>query len=211
MAMLPAQPAPIAPPDMGAQQPAMPSQPDTTADAGGQTATPQEQDAYNRFVSQAHLLIYKPEMTQQYLAMIKDSQKPTADIGQFAANVAFRVYSAAKEAGEMIPGDVLLQGGAEIVEGLIELSDEAKITDIDDAQMEEAFYAAADAFRSLMEGSGNIDMAAVKEDMATFAAAEKSGQLDQMIGAVPPMDATPTTPDAPPGPAPVPQKPMGAM
>lgn len=187
--------------------------PDMTDDPNGEAVTPEEQGIYNRFVAQAQLLIYNEKMTAKYFDMLNSSETKNKDIGQFAANVAFRVYSAAKEAGEDIPGDVVLHGGAEIVESLIELAEEAKIVEIDEGQMEEIFYAASDFFRGLMEGSGSLDQAAIKEDMALFAQAEQSGQLEQMIGGVASEQAAPAAPAAPQAaPAvPMPPKPMGAM
>lgn len=205
-AMTPAQAAPAAAPvPAPGVDPAM----DPAAAPDDGAVTPEEQELYNNFVAQSQMLIYEPATTKGFVKLIKGNPDPITEIGKFAAMVAFRVMMAAKEAGQELDPEIVLQGGAEIVEALIEISDEAGGPPIEGEDVDAVFYAAADAYRELMEKGGMVDPAQAQADMQRFAEAEASGELAAMLGESQAAQGQPAP--AAPGPAPVPGKPMGQV
>jgi hypothetical protein len=172
--------------------PVAPQEMEQGMDDGG--VTPEEQEVYETFVSQAQLAIYTPETTASFLKVMKASSDPVSELGKFAANVAFRVVQAAQEQGVDIDDEIILQGGAEIVEVLVEVSEEGGGPNFEPDQVDGAFYAAADEYRSLMEGAGQVDTEGAKANMQDFAAAEQSGELEQMLQGAGPAGAQPGPP-----------------
>jgi hypothetical protein len=172
--------------------PVAPQEMEQGMDDGG--VTPEEQEVYETFVSQAQLAIYTPETTTAFLKVMKASSDPVSELGKFAANVAFRVVQAAQEQGVDIDDEIILQGGAEIVEVLVEVSEEGGGPNFEPDQVDGAFYAAADEYRSLMEGAGQVDTEGAKANMQDFAAAEQSGELEQMLQGAGPAGAQPGPP-----------------
>lgn len=162
--------------------------------------TPEEQELYNTFVAQSQMLIYEPETATAFIKLIKGNEAPIPEIGKFAAQVAYRVMMAAKEAGQEIDPEIILQGGAEIVEALIEINDEAGGPPIEGEDVNAVFYAAADAYRELMETGGQIDPAQAQADAQRLAEAEASGELAEYLPAVEPAESPATA--APPVAAP---------
>lgn len=172
------QPAAQAPAPAAAAPVTDPNQPPVEAGAEG-GVTPEEQEVYNNFVAQSQMLIYDENTMRSFLKLVKGTKDPVAEMGKFAAQVAFRVMMAAKEAGQELDPEIILQGGAEIVEALVEVNDEGGGPDVKD--IDAVFYAAADAYREMMEKGGMIDPAQAQADMQRFAEAEASGELAAMV------------------------------
>jgi hypothetical protein len=185
----PAQADPMPPVEPQAMQPGM--EPGGAPDEG---VTPEEQEIYETFVSQAQMAIYTPETTTAFLKVVKAAKDPVSELGKFAANVAFRVVQAAQDSGVDIDDEIVLQGGAEIVEALVEVSEEGGGPEFEPDQIDGAFYAAADEYRSLMEGAGQINPDAAQQGMQDIAAAEQSGELEQMLQGAAPAGAQPGPP-----------------
>lgn len=154
--------------------------PETIPD-GGEMASPEEQELYNHFVAKSQMLIYSDKVTDDFLAEMAQAKDPIVTLGNFAGLIAFRVVSSAKEAGSELQGEIVLSGGAEIVEALTELAEEAKAATLDESQMEGALFAAVDKYRELLGSVGGVDQAEAASDMQLFSEAERSGRLEQMI------------------------------
>lgn len=181
--------APAAP--MAGAMPAGAPQPAPNAPQGDQ-ASPEEQELYNRFVARAMQHIYDERTFPGIVEDMKAMQDVPLDLGTLSATVAFAVMQKAKQAGQKIPGDVLLHGGAEIVQQMVEVYDRATNAKLPPEESEAVLYHAADKFRELAGSSGDIDaqeVAAAMQDLGP------GGDLEAMLGA---QDTPAAPPAAPP-------------
>lgn len=175
------QPAPAG----GGAQPPMPTQPGGGADLGGaEMATPEEQDAYDRFVARSLELIYGDGF-ERVLEMLRGGDDPVNGLAVTAATIVARVMDAAEKAGAVPSGDVLLNAGAEVFEDLAELSTKAGIFDFasDKEQFEGAWYRALDEFRVMRQAQGKLDPKVFEQDLAALQQADQTGELAQMLAA----------------------------
>lgn len=173
MAMGQQQPAPAAPAPAGAAGPGM---------GGEEMASPEEQAIYDKFVAKAQILIYDDKQIKGILDMLAEGT-PQEGLGITAATIIKRVADAAEQAGQPIPGDILLHAGAEILEDLATLATKAGIHDFskDQEAAEGAFYVALDEYRVMQQAAGKIDPAVYQKDLEALQAADQSGELGALF------------------------------
>lgn len=175
-------------------------------------ATPEQQQKYNEFVSFSMQALYDEKFMGNAIKLIKTARSPVEGIARVAASVASRVYISAKKNGYDLPGEVILHGGAEVLELVKEMAEASGVAALDEDQTESAFYLAADIFRSSLDGRGMIDKGAVMQDIQEFRRMEEAGELDETAARFGPKSlgaatGQPAPEDAPPGPAPQPPEP----
>ena len=140
------------PPPAAAGGPApMPSAGQSPPDMGGtDQASPEEQDAYDRFVGRAMQFIYG-DAFDRVLKMLQAGDDPIDGLAVTAASIVSRVQDAAEQAGQKLSGDILLHGGAEIVADLAMIATKAGIHDFEQSpkDFEAAWYRALDEYRDL--------------------------------------------------------------
>ncbi len=148
-----------------------------------QQATPEEQQLYDRFVAKAMDLTYTKEFMPQVLGMLQGEGDPIEGLARATALIVTRVADAAEQAGQKLPGDVLLHGGTEVLEDLAELSKEAGIKDFseDPDALEAAYFRGLDQVRTMMQDSGKIDQASAQKDMAQLEEMDKRGELEGLF------------------------------
>lgn len=146
----------------------------------GQPASPEEQKMYDEFVSVATIAMSNEKMLDRLMQMMSSAKPPEA-IGKFAAAVAYRSYVAAKEKGVNLTGDVILNGGAEILAAAMEYAEAAGSPPLNEDQQATAMAIAADEFRLEMQKAGDIDEKALEEDIEVFRQAEQSPQAQQVL------------------------------
>jgi hypothetical protein len=145
-------------------------------------ATPEQQEAYNRFVGQALLHVFGDEKVMtKILDQIGDD--PVQDVGRTAANIGFVVLKKAEAAGETVPPEVILHGGQEIVGVLAEMAKAGKRIEMTPDDIEKAYYVAADIFRQMMQGEGGIDPETAAGDIEALRQMEESGELEALMQA----------------------------
>lgn len=172
------QAAPSAPPpETGQEEPNKPLPGET------QQASPEEQKLYDHFVAKAMDLTYTKEFMPKVLGMLQGEGDPVEGLARATALIVARVQAAAEDAGEKLPGDVILHAGTEILEDLAELSKEAGIKDYseDPDALEAAYFRALDQYRVMMQDAGKIDKGSAQRDMAQLQEMDKNGQLESML------------------------------
>jgi len=147
----------------------------------GEAPTPEEQEAYNRFVGNALLLMSNDEIMPAVLRTIDAADDAARGVGEAAASIFLRVEAAAEEQGFDTPGDVKFQGGAEIVENVAEMARAARLADLDDEELERALLTGLDIVRDQQAQSGTLDQEAAQADLRRLVEAEKSGRLEQVL------------------------------
>lgn len=146
-------------------------------------ATPEEQEQYNMFVSQAYNLIYDDAMMPQIIEMLKGEGDPIEGLARAASMIISRVRASAIEAGMELSGDVLLHAGTEVLEDLAELSKEAEVKDYtqDPDALEGAYFRALDIFRMELQENGELDPQANQADLELLAQMDEAGELETVF------------------------------
>lgn len=142
--------------------------------------SPEEQQDYQRFVANGILAIYSDPMHERVLQSL-GGNAPAEALASTAATVVKQLESSARGQGKQISPDILLHGGKEIFEELADLQKEAGLGEVPDDQLEGAWYRALELYRGMAEADGSVDPNAVEQDMATLMAADREGQLDQVV------------------------------
>ena len=166
------------------QGPAPQQQPAAESGEEAPNVSPEEQEAYNQFVANGHLMIYDNKTFQRMLATLKGDD-PAEALAMASATLVKQLSDSARKQGREIPGDVLLHGGQELFEELADLQADSGIANIEGEQLEGAWYRALDLFRGMAEQDGSLDMRAVNQDMQTLVEADQQGMLDQILPGTP--------------------------
>lgn len=167
---------------MAAEAPQPGAGPMMVGDAGGDAASPEEQQMYDEFVNKAYELVYNGnKVSPQVMEALKGDGNPVDGLANATAMVVMRTEDSATQKGRKIPGDVVFHAGTEVLEDLADLASQAGIHDFTEEEMEGAAYQALDIYRAQRQQQGSLDMGAIGQDFEQIMAAEKSGQLDQMF------------------------------
>lgn len=159
-----------------------PGQPSMQA-GGDQSASPEEQDIYNRVVSLAMLALYDEKAMPEIVNLLKASDDPATEVGNVVANIAMKVFTFAKESGTVVPGEVMMHAGAEITEQVAEVAERVGVP-IDEAALEQSFYAALDAYRVMAQEQGDYSDETVQQDMAGLKQMDQDGTIDRLMQSV---------------------------
>jgi hypothetical protein len=149
---------------------------------GSEPASPEEQAMYDKFVSLSLLALYDDKMMPRTVAHITKQPNKAVAVGEVAAGIFQRVYASAKESGAEVPGDVLINAMAEIVEATVELSDTKAGTDLTPEEMDEALYKAMDVARKMLKQAGDYTDDMKAADAAELQAMSESGEIDRITG-----------------------------
>jgi hypothetical protein len=149
---------------------------------GTEPASPEEQALYDKFVSMALLALYDDKMMPRTVAHLTRQTNKAAAVGEIAAGIFQRVYASAKQSGAEVPGDVLINAMAEIVEAVIEVSDTKAGTNFTPDQIDDALYKAMDVVRKMMKKSGDYTDEMKAADAAELQAMSESGEIDKITG-----------------------------
>ena len=162
-----------------------PQQQQPAAESGEEApnVSAEEQNAYNQFVANGHLMIYDQKTFPRMLDTLKGGD-PVEALAMASATLVKQLSESARKQGRGIPGDVMLHGGKELFEELAELQADAGFATLEGEQLEGAWYRALDLFRGMAEQDGSLDMQAVNQDMQTLVEADQQGTLDQIMPGV---------------------------
>ena len=147
--------------------------------ADNSNVSPEEQAQYDSFVTNAMSLMNDEKGVQNLLKSIEGDGDPIKGLANAVASIVMRVEDSAVKAGEEISGDVLMHGGAEILEQAADLSEQVGGHAFTPEEMESATYMAMDLYR---ESRGDkIDQGEQGESMQELQAAEADGSLEKQI------------------------------
>jgi hypothetical protein len=175
-AQAPAQaPAPAAP---------MPQEGQMQSPAGGpQQASPEDQEAYEIFVSTAMNMMYDKKMLPKLKQMLEGAGDPIEGLAEAAVMITHRVSESAEQNGQPLNNDIVFNAGTEIFNQLADVSTRAGIHDFEQDRdgLETAYFRGLDKFRGLMEQSGRLDQEASQRDLQQLQGMSESGELEQML------------------------------
>lgn len=170
---------------MTGPQPGAPA-PGPEGPQGGEegNVSPEEQAQYDQFVKNGMQLIYQKEGLEQLFTTLEGDGNPIQGVADTLVMVVSRLEDSAEEKGVEVSGDVKMHGAQELLEQLVELSENASIHEFSDEEMEQAFYLALDEYRIKKQRSGTLPVDELQEDFQALAQAEEQGQLDEVLPGV---------------------------
>jgi len=146
--------------------------------------SPEEQAAYDQFVSNGMEIIYPGEgeekVAPSILESLQASGEPIQDLAMTAASLITGLIENAANAGHKLDPEIVYQGGVELIEQLADVAEAAKIHDYSDKEMESALYNAADQIIKTNPG-GIIDQQAAGQDFEAIVEADRDGSLEQAV------------------------------
>ncbi len=163
-------------------------QPPAAAEAGsnegeGEAAnvTPEEQQEYDRFVTNGMKILDDQKALPKILETIKGDGSPVEGLGNALALLVMRLEDSAAEGGQKIDNAVLESGGAELLEQMVELAEAAGVHEFTKKEMESALYLAMDIYRASRQESGQLDEEALGADWQELMRADEAGELEGMF------------------------------
>jgi len=159
-------------PPAGGQPPAGPTELETNV-------SPEEQEQYDQFVTNAMTVMNDKKGLEMILKAIESGESPVNGLANAVASIVMRVEDSARKSGQKVSGDVLLHGGAEILEQAADIAEQAGGHAFTAEELEKATYIAMDLYR---EARGDkIDQGKAGESAQELKAAEADGSLEQQI------------------------------
>jgi hypothetical protein len=173
----PGQPPPGGPPvggqpPVGGAPPAAPTEMETNV-------SPEEQAQYTEFVTNAMAIMNDKKGARKMLKVIESGDDPVKGLANAVAAIVMRVEKSAKQSGQEISADVLMHGGAEILEQAADLAEQSGGHAFTEEELEKATYIAMDLYR---EARGDkINQEEQGASMQELQAAEADGSLEQQL------------------------------
>jgi hypothetical protein len=143
--------------------------------------SPEEQRQYEMFVDNCYSLIYDKKTIGNVLKSLDATDDPKMNLANTTVMIVKRVADSARQAGQQVSTDVLMHGGAEVLEDLADLAAKMGLHSYTPDEIEGAVYIAADLYRGMAEADGTLDIEGSKRDMAKAIQADQAGQMDAII------------------------------
>ena len=160
------------------------SPPNVEAEAGGEiesNVSAEEQEQYDRFVTNGMKMLYDKNAVDKLLQSIEGDGNPVEGLANALVQVVMRLEDSSEQAGEKISPDVLLHGGTELLEQMVDLSEQAGGHKFKEQEVESALYLALDTYRTTRQQQGRLDEEALSADMEQLVQADYKGELDSLI------------------------------
>ncbi len=155
---------------------------------GREPASEEEQAQYEQFVNDARKLIYaKAQINPGILKLLDDDPKDLIailgeEVGQdfspviaLAATATIVVLEAVRRAEPKPPGEVIMHGGAEILEDLADLAGEVGIHTYTEEEINQAMIHAVNLYRITGAQEGLVDEAELAEEFTDILNAQETG------------------------------------
>lgn len=178
---------------MGVAEAAPAPEEDTVPDeAGGEPASPEEQQAFNEFVNEGLKLIYEGgKVRPQILEYLDDDPsdlikvlgeeealKQFSPVVALAATAVVVVLQLVRRAGDQKPADeIIFHGGKLLLEDLSDLADEADIHDFTPEEVHKAWYIGLDLYRETASAEGLLDKTQLADEFEQIKAADAQGMF----------------------------------
>lgn len=146
--------------------------------------SPEEQAQYEKFMDAALKLIYGPERWPAVLKRLQSAPDKVEALAFVGSAAVLRVATAAQKAGDRISPDVLLHGGAELIEMIAEDAGKFGVHKYDADAVEAALLRGMDMFREAAERSGLVSLEEVDQDLKMLQSADQSGELASVFQAL---------------------------
>lgn len=143
--------------------------------------TAEEQSSYDRFVTNGMQMLYNPQALPQLLESVRGDGNPIQGLANALVTLVTRLEDSAEQAGDQVSGDVMLHGGTELLEQMVELAEEAGVHKFTDEEIESALYLAMDTYRTTRQQQGRLPEEQLAADMQQLVQADVAGELEQLL------------------------------
>lgn len=145
---------------------------------------PEEQQQYDMFVKNGMEILYKEDGTvePQVLQRLSTGSKPIDTLAQTTVWLVMLLEQDAQRNNQPIEDDVLMHGGRELMEQLIEIAEAADLHEFKEAEIQGAWYQALDMYREANSDEGGRFNP--EEAAAAFEAlneADKEGRAGEVL------------------------------
>jgi len=144
--------------------------------------TPEEQAQYDKFVDNGLKVIFSPKsfeaIKQRFKAGIDD---PAGSLAEIVFSVVIKLQSSSEESGQQVTPDILLHGGAELLENLADAFEQAGIYTFRPEEIEQALYKAMDLYGDHANKAGKINPEVFQGEFANIIQADKTGELAKEV------------------------------
>lgn len=146
--------------------------------------SPEDQKMYDTFVKNGMEILYTPadKVEPEVLQRLSTGKKPIDTLAQTAVWLVMLLEQNAKKKGVQITNEVMMHGGKELLEQLVQIAEAAGIHTFKQAEIQGAWYNALDMYREANSGEG--DRFKPDEAKAAFEAlneADKEGRADELV------------------------------
>jgi len=147
----------------------------------GSEVTPEEQEQYERFVTNGMKVLYSKQALPQIIESIRGAGSPVEGLANTLVMLVMRLEDGAEQAGQQISPDVLMHGGTELLEQMVDLAEKAGLPEFDESQIESALYLALDTYRAARQQQGRLPEDQLAADMQELSRADQAGELEQIM------------------------------
>ena len=166
----------------GTGGPANTSNADTQGEGLDDTnVTAEEQQQYDQFVTNGMKMLDDRKALPKILESIEAGGKPAEGLANALAMLVMRLEDSSTQQGQKISGDVMLHGGTELLEQMVELVEQAGGHKFTEKEMEAALYLALDQYRTTRQQQGKLPEEELQSDMQELMRADQAGGLEEMI------------------------------
>lgn len=155
----------------------IPQQQPQAAEGQGEPATPEEQAAYEKMIDNAMRTLHGPQSTTIVEKLAQGD--PAEAIAEVTVGLIIKLFESAQQAGKPLPESVLMHGGEEILNEVINMGLVAGVFDFDEEEGEtiqqEAFFIALDKFGQYYEQVGEVN----PDELNAGLQAAQAGAFDQ--------------------------------
>lgn len=147
----------------------------------GEAVSPEEQAAYDRFVTNGMTLIYSDNALPKVLDTLAGDGNPIEGLANATAMVALRLDESARQSEIEVPGPVKFHGSVELLEQMAELGEAAGIHEYSPEDLESATFMALDLYRESQSEQGQLPKEELEQDMQQVLEAEEQGKIEQVL------------------------------
>lgn len=150
---------------------------------GEPNVSPEEQQAYERFIDNGFKIIYDEKTAPQILNRLKATDNPVEGLASVTVQVVTALLESARKQGRDIDPSVLFHGGVELLSDIADTAGKAGVHKYSEEDIENALYVAMDQYGTQEMERGTLHKDAIVEDFKALQNAEQGGQLDDVLGA----------------------------
>ena len=144
--------------------------------------SPEEQAQYDQFVNNGLALLHNGESREGLVNRLQAEDDPANALAEVTVTITRRLVESARENGVELSSDVIMHGGIEILESIVDMAENSGVGEFSEEDMERATYLAMDMYRNIETEAGELNQGEFQQDVEQLKQAEASGELEGLLG-----------------------------
>ena len=128
-------------------------------------ATPEQQEAYNRFYAKSVEVLFSDRFLEKGAKILKESPTVVDGMARIGAAIGTRIYMMARERNQTIEPIVVVEAGREVMGEVAEFA-RALGHEVSQEQLDDAYFLAADMMRQMLDDAGALDKEGMEREAA---------------------------------------------